>query len=154
MMHPGIQAEKTPEKPAYIMASTGQVVTFNELNKRSNQGAQLFRSLGLKPGDHIGLCMENNQHYLQICWSAQRAGLYYTCISSRLTPAELAYILNDCDAKVFIGSTEMIQLTEGLAKSCPQLIARYIVGAIDTDEQSWEEAIAAQPSVPPARQAP
>jgi len=48
MNHPGIQADKTPDKPAYIMASTGEVVSYRELNERSNQGAQLFRSLGLQ----------------------------------------------------------------------------------------------------------
>ena len=65
MMHPGIQAQQTPNKPAYIMASTGQSVTYSELNERSNQGAQLFRSLGLQTGDHIALCMENNAQFFR-----------------------------------------------------------------------------------------
>ena len=86
-MHPGAQAEKTPDKPAYVMARSGRTVTYRELDEKSSQGAQLFRSLGLQPGDHIALCMENNEHYFQICWAAQRSGLYYTCISSRLSAA-------------------------------------------------------------------
>ena len=86
----GIHAETTPDRPAYIMAGSGHAVTFRELNAKSNQGAQLFRRLGLQTGDHIALCMENNEHFFQICWAAQRAGLYYTCISSRLTTPEIA----------------------------------------------------------------
>ena len=58
MLHPGIHAEKTPDRPAYIMANSGRVITFGELNAKSNQGAQLFRQLGLQAGDHIALCME------------------------------------------------------------------------------------------------
>ncbi len=106
MLHPGIHAETTPDRPAYIMAGSGRVVTFGELNVKSNQGAQLFRQLGLETGDHIALCMENNEQFLQICWAAQRAGLYYTCISSRLTTPEITYIVDNCDARVFIGSSE------------------------------------------------
>jgi long-chain acyl-CoA synthetase len=85
-MHPGAHAEKTPDKPAYVMAGSGRAVTYRELDEKSNQGAQLFRSLGLQPGDHIAVCMENNAEYFQICRAAQRSGLYYTCISSRLSP--------------------------------------------------------------------
>jgi acyl-CoA synthetase (AMP-forming)/AMP-acid ligase II len=144
MMHPGIQAQRTPDKPAYIMADSGRTVTFRELNEKSNQGAQLFRSLGLEPGDHIALCMENNEQYLQICWAAQRAGLYYTCISSRLTSPEVGYIVDNCDAKLFIGSTATLDLAADLVEMCPKLIARYLVGGTALGMDCWEEAAAAQ----------
>ncbi len=144
-MHPGAHAEKTPDKPAYVMARSGHTVTYRELDEKSNQGAHLFRSLGLQPGDHIALCMENNEHYFQICWAAQRSGLYYTCISSRLSASEVAYIVDDCDAKVFIGSKAKRDLTEGLIEACPKLVARYLVGDSGDGFESWEDAIAGQP---------
>jgi len=147
-MHPAIHAEKTPDKPAYIMARSGHTVTYRELDEKSNQGAHLFQSLGLQPGDHIALCMENNEHFFQICWAAQRSGLYYTCISSRLSVSEVAYIVDDCDAKVFIGSKAKRELTEGLAEACPKLVARYLVGDSGDGFENWEDAIAAQPTKP------
>src|SRR5690606_41588991 len=52
------------------------------------QGAHLFRSLGLKAGDHIALLMENRLAFMEICWAAQRSGLYYTAISRYLTRSE------------------------------------------------------------------
>mgnify|MGYP000435073266 CR=1 FL=1 len=39
-----------------------------------------------------------------VLWAAQRAGLYYTAISSRLTKDETEYIINDCEAKAFVTS--------------------------------------------------
>ncbi|WP_180490155.1 AMP-binding protein, partial [Escherichia fergusonii] len=77
--------QSTPDKIAYQMARSGEAVTYRELDRRSNQGAQLFRSLGLKKGDHIALLMENNIAFMEICWAAQRSGLYYTAISRYLT---------------------------------------------------------------------
>src|SRR6185436_4183046 len=113
-MHPSVFAEKTPDKPVYIMAATGETVTFRQLEERSNQAAQLFRSLGLKVGDGIAIFMENVPGYFDICWGAQRAGLYYTCISSRLTAGEVEYIIKDCAAKVFIASKGLANVAKEL----------------------------------------
>ena len=44
-MSPAEIAASHPDKPAYIMAETGDTVTFAELEATANQGAQLFRSL-------------------------------------------------------------------------------------------------------------
>ena len=77
MPHPSITAETYPHKPAIIMGESGDMVTYRQLDERSNQGAQLFRSLGLKTGDHIGLMMENNREFLEIIWAAQRSGLVF-----------------------------------------------------------------------------
>ena len=101
-MHPSVVVKQTPDKPAIIMASTGESLTYRELEARSNQGAQLFRKLGLKAGDVVAIFMENNLRFLEVCWAAQRAGLYYTCISSRLTAGEVEYIVRDCGAKALI----------------------------------------------------
>src|SRR5229473_1335527 len=102
LMHPGIHAKSNPDKAAYIMAATGKVVTYRALDDESNRAANLFRSLGLKVGDGIALFAENHPRYYQVLWAAQRSGLYYTAISSRLTAEEAAYIVNDSGAKVFI----------------------------------------------------
>ena len=77
------------------MAESGTTVTFKELDDTSNQGAQLFRSLGLQQGDHIAIMLENHPRFLQICWAAQRSGLYYTAISHRLQTEEVEYIVKD-----------------------------------------------------------
>ena len=69
--------------------------------------AQLFRSLGLSAGDHIALFLENNARFFEICWAAQRSGLIYTAISSRLTAAEVDYIVTDCGARLFVTSKHL-----------------------------------------------
>ena len=65
-MFPGAFAATTPDKPAYIMSSTGEAVTYAELDRRANQLSQLFRSMGLQPGDHVAFCMENHPRYLEV----------------------------------------------------------------------------------------
>ena len=118
-MHPTTHAKTQPDRPAYIMAATGETVSYRELDERSNQGAQLFRSLGLKTGDVIALMMENHPRYFEIAWAAQRCGLYYTCISSKLTGGEVDYIVGDCGAKLLITSPGVGPLVDELPAAAP-----------------------------------
>ena len=111
-MHLSQIAEQMPDKPAYIMAASGQQYTYRELEAGSNQLAHLFRSLGLKRGDHIAILLGNHSLFLQICVAAQRAGLYYTAISYRLQSEEVEYIVNDCGARVFITSVDRRSVVE------------------------------------------
>src|SRR6478672_5026371 len=114
MTHPSIHAHTYPNKIAYQMAGTGKAITYRELDELSNQGAQLFRSLGLKAGDHIALLMENRLAFMEICWAAQRSGLYYTAISRYLKQDEIDYIIADCGAKVVITSPKCFEQVKGL----------------------------------------
>src|SRR5215831_11259073 len=150
-MHPFIHAQSTPDKPAFIMAGTGAVVTYAELDRRSNQGAQFFRSLGLKVGDVIALCMENNAQYLEISWATQRSGLYLACISSKLTASEVEYIVKDCGAKVFITSIAMGGLIDDLVPLLGE-IRRFIVGDKHRHYESFEAATSGMPTTPVADQ--
>ena len=77
MTHPSIYARTVPNKIAYQMAGSGKAITYRELDELSNQGAQLFRSLGLKAGDHIAFLMENRLAFMEICWAAARRALLH-----------------------------------------------------------------------------
>ena len=101
-MHPCHFAKTHPDKPAYIMAGSGETVTFQQLDERSNQIAHAFREAGLQPGDTIALFAENSPRYFEVCWAAQRSGLYFVCVSSRLTAPEVQYILEDSGAELLI----------------------------------------------------
>ena len=150
-MHPFHHAQAQADKPAYIMAGSGETVTYAQLDARSNQGAHLFRSLGLKRGDVIALMMENNARYFEIAWAAQRAGLYFVCVSTKLTAAEARYILEDCGAKVFITSPAMGPVIDELASALPGLVL-YAVGGAHGAYADFESARAKMPTTPIADQ--
>ena len=106
-MHPFVHAANTPDLPAIIMANSGARLTYAELEARSNQAAQLYRSCGLKRGDVIAIFLENTIDYLPLCWGAQRAGLIFTCISTKLTADEAGYIVTDCGAKLLVAGASL-----------------------------------------------
>tara|TARA_R110001599_G_scaffold69414_7_gene195559 strand:- start:42465 stop:43985 length:1521 start_codon:yes stop_codon:yes gene_type:complete len=129
------------------MGATGEVVTYAELDERSNQAAQLFRSLGLKKGDHIGMMLVNCRQFLEICWGAQRAGLIFTPISTHLKRDETAYILENCGAKLFIASHSLAAVAgEILALGTSRIKHYLMVDGILDGYESWDDSIGLQPA--------
>jgi len=90
--HTRYHAERDPDALAFKMSDTGETVSFGELEARANQGAHLIRSMGIDVGDHIAILMENRREFLELCFAADRAGVYYTTISTHLMPEEIAYM--------------------------------------------------------------
>ena len=148
MTHPSIHARATPDKIAYQMAGTGKAITYRELDELSNQGAHLFRSLGLKAGDHIALLMENRLAFMEICWAAQRSGLYYTAISRYLKQDEIDYIIADCGAKVVITTPKCADQIKTLIKGAPGEPVFYMMDEPQAGFRSYDKEAAAQPTTP------
>jgi long-chain acyl-CoA synthetase len=146
-MHPSHHAVTHPDKIAFRIEPDGERVTYAQLDARSNQGAHLFRSLGLIRGDAVSVLMTNHPRYFEVTWAADRSGLYYTCISSRLTVGEAAYIIEDSGSQVLIASSDLAPLARAIAKALPELIV-LIVGDQVPPFESYEVARAKFPITP------
>lgn len=140
-MHIREFAKSQPNKPAVVMATTGETLSYKELDERSNQVAQYFRAKGLQVGDHIAFMIENNSHFHELCWGAQRAGLYYTALSSRLSAEEARYIVNDCGAELFITSLYKSEIAAQIRDEIPKVKTALMMGGTISGYQSYEEAI-------------
>jgi long-chain acyl-CoA synthetase len=152
-MHPGVFAATTPDKPAVIMASTGETLTYAELDGRADRVSQLFTSLGLTAGDHVAFQVGNRPVFFELVWGAHRAGLIYTAISTRLGADETAYIVGNCDAAVMIADADQLATLEALAPGDsdadrPRLRARYVIGGAAPGWDAWEAAVADRPALP------
>ncbi len=119
-MHPVAHAASTPDKAAYVMAGSGETVTYRQLDERANQGAHLLRSLGLKRGDGVALFMDNSPRYFEVVWAAERTGVYLTCISSKLSAAEVEYIVRDGDCRVLVASKGVEETALQAAELLPE----------------------------------
>jgi long-chain acyl-CoA synthetase len=147
-MFPGAFATSTPDKPAVIMASTGAVQTFAELDAAANRLSRVLFDAGLRPGDHVALCMENHPRYLELLWGCHYAGLVYTACSSRLTSAELTYIINDCGARVFITSLYKAEQAAEVVADTAAVELRLMLDGTADGYDSYEAVVAAQPATP------
>lgn len=117
-MYPSKYAAAHPDRAAFVMASTGESVSYAEFEARANKLTHLLQNEGLGHQDHYSVMMENNNRYLEACAAGERAGLYYTCINSFLTADELAYILDNSESQILITSMSKLEVAiDAVAKS-------------------------------------
>ncbi|MBR0869702.1 AMP-binding protein [Bradyrhizobium tropiciagri] len=149
-MYTGKHAYLRPLQPAFIMAGTGEIVTYRELEARNNRLAHLFRKHGMKRLDHYSIFMENNNRYLEACGAGERAGLYFTCVNSFLTPSELAYILTNSQSRILITSKLKLDIAREALKECPQVELCIVVDGNSESDRivGLEQATAGLPSTP------
>ncbi len=148
-MWPRPHAEATPDKPAYIMASSGDIVTYRELEAGSNRLARLLRDRGLEFGDHIAIFMDNNAHYLQVAWAGQRSGLYFTPINFHFNADEVTYILENSGAQAVIVAAALGPVVTELLDTMPEQVrTRLVVGGDVAGYERYETAVAEFPGEP------
>ena len=149
-MYTGKHARLRPLQPAFIMANSGEAVTYAELEARSNRLAHLFRRRGLKRLDHYAIFMENNSRYLEACGAGERSGLYFTCVNSYLTGSELAYIVDNSESRILITSKAKLEVAREALKACPKVELCIVVDGESESERvvGLREAIAGLPETP------
>ena len=127
------QFELNPDRPA-IEFENGEVLTFAELRKESRQAAAGMKELGVKPGDHIALLVTNSRQAPIFIHAISYIGAVGVMLNTRLTPAELAYQLDDAEVtflfaeeclyqqgKEAIRTTSLTKRDFHILEDCPRL---------------------------------
>ena len=143
-MYAAEQAKEHPNEPALIMAPSDRVVTWADYEAGANQMAHVLRETGLRKGDHMALFMENHPTVLLTEAGAERTGLYYTPVNSYLAAEEVAYVVNDSQARVVVTSAAKAAVAEQLPALCPK-VERWIMvaegGPSAGPFESWDDAV-------------
>ena len=145
---PGVHAATSPDRPA-VITSSGQVVTFGELEGRSCRLAQALFARGLRPGDHVAVLLPNDLRTHEVTFGLQRSGLYYTMVNTHLAADEAAYIVGDCGARTLITSSSLAPLAADLVALTPGVGLRLMTGGpVVAGHEPYEEFVAGFPGGP------
>lgn len=149
-MYAGKHAIEHADRPAIVMAGSGETISYAQFDARTNRLAQLLRAHGLRRLDHYAIFMENNARYLEACGAGERAGLYYTCVNSFLTAEELAYVVDNSESKVLITSRAKRDVALQALRMCPKVTLALIVDGTGDDGPmvDYETAVSRHPPVP------
>jgi len=153
-MYPGTWAQRTPDKPALVMAGSGRTLTYRELDERSLRLAHALRDAGLRPGSVVALVTDNRPEAYEVYWAALRSGLYITAVNHHLAPAEVSYIVRDCGAEALVVSAAKADLVARLDVDVP---TRLVFGEVPDRSAlagyaDYEAALAAAGTEPLAEQ--
>lgn len=97
-------AAADPHKVAAIFPDSGETLTRGQLEAATNRAAHALRALGLKRGDCVALSLPNGPEFLAAMLAAQRSGLIYVLMSTKLSVGDAGYILADSGASVAVVS--------------------------------------------------
>lgn len=150
-MYPGTWARITPDKPALVIAETGQTTTYAELDERSLRLARVLADAGLVAGDVVALVSDNAPQAYEVYWAALRSGLYLTAVNHHLSADEAAYIVNDCGAKAMVVSGAKADLVGAMADKVDVPVRLAFAGDLPGCA-SYDEALARASNEPLANQ--
>lgn len=129
-MATSVWARLIPDYPAVIAPSGTR--TFAELNAHANQLVRALQRYGVGQGDSIALMCSNRVEFAEVLAATRRGGYRLTPVNWHLTADEAAYIVNDCDAKVFIADERFAGVARAVAEQASGVTVRLAVGgAID-----------------------
>ncbi|MBV9331016.1 MAG: AMP-binding protein, partial [Alphaproteobacteria bacterium] len=134
-------AKQKPDKVAIY--DTLGARTFQELNANANRLARVFHEAGLKPGDGVALFCTNRAEFVETINATRRSGLRVTPVNWHLAAGEIAYILNDCDAKALVAETRFESILRA-QKEAPNLALKLSVGGKAEGFLSYAQALATQ----------
>ncbi|WP_436535394.1 acyl-CoA synthetase [Actinoplanes sp. HUAS TT8] len=122
-------ADRDPHGTA-VVDPDGRVVTYGELAAEADRIGRGLQALGLVPGDTVAMLLPNGADLLAVEFATMQIGLYSVPLNWHLTAAEIAYILRDSGAEVFVAHS------------------RFAPAAVDAAEESGVPARLAVGEVP------
>ncbi len=144
-------AQAAPESPALIVAD-GDAVSYAALHARSRRVAAVLHDAGLRRGDGVALVLPNRPEFFEITWGCQLSGLYYTAVNTHFTPDEVAYVVDDSDARAVFVDASMADLAEHILAANAGVKAHISVGGGAGGLPGWrayEDVLASAGDPPP-----
>ncbi|XP_029566339.1 long-chain fatty acid transport protein 6 isoform X1 [Salmo trutta] len=101
------QAKKMPDK-AFIVFE-GQTLTYQDVDKRSNQFAKVFRTKGgLKKGDIVALLMSNEPDFICVWFGLSKLGCEVAFLNFNIKSKSLLYCFESCGAKSLVVGADLV----------------------------------------------
>lgn len=137
-------AERDPDRPA-IITSSGDTMTFDELERQVDALAARFARAGLGTGDVVALLSRNRPEWMVTYEAALRAGVILLPVNWHLEADDVQYVLTDSGAKALVAESHFA----AHATAAPDAVSLRI--AIDQPISGFETwASAVDPTADPA----
>lgn len=130
-------ARKFPHKEGIV--TPAERITYKEWDQSVNKLAHSLRRLGIGRGDRVVLHMPNTKEFLITYFAVQRLGALIVPINARLVGNEIVYIVENCEAKMFITHDLLFNQVAELGKK--EAITFVKTGVSVANWHSWDETL-------------
>ena len=138
-----VWAIESPEKAALL--DGGRVVSYAQLNERSNRIANALIAAGTSPGSHVGFLGKNSAAFFEIWVGTNKAGCALAPLNWRSAPPEIVEVVNDANVSLIFAGREFVELAERVRQASVNPVA---VVPEDEFEQWFGAGSTADPHIP------
>jgi acyl-CoA ligase (AMP-forming) (exosortase A-associated) len=140
-------AERHPDQPALVFGD--DTLSYSALARDVEAFASGVVQMGLARGDRIGIWLDKRFETVVASFGAAAAGCVFVPLNPLLKPAQVAYILRDCNVRLLVTSPERLALIAETLRECPDL--RHVVatgqpepgGAATAAHHEWRALMSA-----------
>ena len=125
-----------------------RVQTWHELYQRSSQVAQALKAAGVGNQDRVAFLDKNSIEHFEVFYGCAMLNAVSVDINFRLAPPEVAYIVNDSRAKVFVVGPDFVPVLDAIAGELPHTKKIVVIGGHPKHE-SYESWVAGHSPVDP-----
>jgi long-chain acyl-CoA synthetase len=104
-----------PQQPA--LSEAGSEITYGVLNERANCIATGLLAIGVKPGDHVGICAPNSSDWIAFYFGLLKTGAVAVTYSSLLSKDELTLLADHSEPRFIFTTEDKLAVLEGLRSS-------------------------------------
>lgn len=147
--HLKLNASKYPDTVALMDAD--RRFTYPQCNRRVNRLAHGLLSLGLGKGDRVAVVLENSIEIVELYLATAKTGLVIVPINFRLVGPEIAYIVNNSDARAVVVHDEFAPEIERVRSELSQIPADnyFVVGNAVAGYRSYDALMENQSEAEP-----
>ena len=146
------RARLTPDREALLEWESGRRYSYAELNERACRAANfLHHELGVEAGDRVSILAHNGVAYVDLLYGLAKIGAILAPLNWRLVPAELAYIVRDCQPRVVLVGPEFAGTWAEVAAQVEVEHVLTVESAGIAGAPAYEAGVAAASPAEPAR---
>jgi acyl-CoA synthetase (AMP-forming)/AMP-acid ligase II len=131
------RAATHPDRVAYVYGD--EVVTFAEFDRRVDAVAAALRASGVRPGDRVAVLDKNSLPYAELLFGAVRAGAVQVPVNYRLAADEIAFIVANAKARVFVVGAEFVPVLDAIAGRLDPATRLIVIGETETETGAYED---------------
>jgi len=141
-----VHGKERGDKPA--LTAGDRTLTYADLDARSSQVAQALQAEGVGPEDRVAFLDKNTIEYFELLLGGGKLNAVNVAVNWRLAPPEVAYIVNDAQAKVFVVGQDFVPVLEAIESELTTVKKIVVVGGHDR-HQAYEDWVGSQPASDP-----
>ncbi|MFI5608508.1 ATP-dependent acyl-CoA ligase [Amycolatopsis sp. NPDC051903] len=137
-------AQLWPDRTAWVFDSTGERVTFAEVDERSGRFAAALHELGVRPGDRVAVMLRNQPEFPLLWLALAKLGAVLVPVNTNYREFDGAHVLRHSGARFAVAGGEFVAL---LTKIAPGTAVERVLTPADLTAPAPHPAAATGPVV-------